>query len=243
MLIRVKTSRAQVRNLTRQFVSALTGRVPNWQQLVHGVNLRMSTALLSQIQQDFVTKARGGTGKDGIKWQPLKKETIANRRPAPRKKLGERPRGLLTEAEDARWRRIFAQTKAWLIAKHGLDDAEAAGRAAQTAWNKLKASGAKTKLEVYGNRQVEILRDTDLTLLSLSPGVTSPDQVLRLTPGTVIVGTNRNTWHHRGNRRLPQRRFWPDPKSAPAGYWNPLVLACRRGIVEALASLLTGRAA
>ncbi len=239
MMIRTKATPAQVKDLARRFVSAVAGRVSGWADLVYGVNLRMGMAQLSTIQQDFVTKARGGTGKDGIKWAALQKATIANRRPAPRKKKGERPRGLLTSAEDRRWRQIFARTKAWLVAKHGLGEGAAAGRAAQVAWAQLKASGAKTKLDVYGNRQVEILRDTDLTLLSLAPGVTSPDQVLRLEPGTVIVGTNRMVWHHTGTKRgLPARRFWPESGQAPPGYFQPVVLACRRGVVEAVAMIV-----
>ena len=234
MIVRTKQRPDKLKTLMRAFVAAVAGRA-NGGELVRGVQLRMGMAALSTIQADFITKARGGTGKDGIKWPPLQKATIANRRPAPRKKRGERPRGLLTESQDARWRRIFAQTKAWLVAKHGLSDSDAAARAAQTAWAKLKAAGAKTKLDVWGNRQVEILRDFGLTLMSLSPGVTSPHQIFRLPPGQVIVGTNRNVWHHLGTRRLPQRRFWPKTGQFPVGYFEPVTVACQRGMLEALA--------
>ena len=71
---------------------------------------------------------------------------------------------------------------------------------------KLKEEGAKTKLEVYGNRQVEILRDTGVLFNSLSPGRLddaggSPSysppsgdggdqQIFESLTNGVIVGTN-----------------------------------------------------
>ena len=58
-----------------------------------------------------------------------------------------------------------------------------------------------TLLMKYGGRQVDILRDTGLLLNSLSPGVVSAEQVFKVAPGTVIVGTNRK-WaycHHYGD--------------------------------------------
>ncbi|HYH63260.1 MAG TPA: hypothetical protein VD866_01035 [Urbifossiella sp.] len=45
-----------------------------------GVQLRLSTAVLSQVHQDFLTKSRGGVGKDGVKWAPLDPKTVAGRK-------------------------------------------------------------------------------------------------------------------------------------------------------------------
>ncbi len=63
----------------------LAGTAPDPQGIARGLQLRLGTALLSKVQQAFVTKARGGTGSDGIRWQPLKQETIDRRRVGKRK--------------------------------------------------------------------------------------------------------------------------------------------------------------
>ena len=41
-------------------------------------------AALSDVKNAFITKARGGTDEMGIKWPPLKPETIARRRVGPK---------------------------------------------------------------------------------------------------------------------------------------------------------------
>lgn len=57
----------------------LAGTAPDPLGLARGLQLRMGVALLSQIQQDFVVKARGGTGRDGVTWPKLAPSTIARR--------------------------------------------------------------------------------------------------------------------------------------------------------------------
>jgi hypothetical protein len=110
--------------------------------------------------------------------------------------------GFMTEAQLARWRRVFGMHLARLAAAGTLDTPEIEGAAAAMAWNDAKRSGVKTKLEVFGTREVEILRDRGILFNSLSPGTfaesgvdasySPPDgQVVRLDlPGEFFVGSN-----------------------------------------------------
>ena len=247
----------------RGFIGTLAGQGNVGASLINGVQLRVANSLLSEIEQAFIQKSRGEVGSDGIKWPPLKRETIAQRRIGPGdlaaigiKGAGQpksRVRGLLTKEQDKEWRRIFAQTLGWLMAKFGMGEAEAKGRAAQAAWAKLKAMGAKTKLEVLGGRQVDILRDTGKLLASFSPGLTPeearqaaitglwPDkpsgaegQVLRTAPGRITVGTKEKPWHHK------RRPFWPD--YLPEPWARTMEKAAARGIQEAVTMIVRGAA-
>lgn len=132
-------------------------------------------SLLNTIKRQFLVKSRGGTDDAGITWKPLSKAYLAyGRRFGPGEKaklrkaagLGKGHRhgigdkkGLLTKSEQKLWTAIFASTMARLIRK-GIPEGQAKTQAAQSAWGVLKARGARTMLEVYGNRKVEIMRDT-----------------------------------------------------------------------------------
>lgn len=69
----------QARQMIAQLPTILAGRAADPAQVARGVQLRLSTALLSQVQQDFLVKSRGGTGKDGVRWPALDPKTIAAR--------------------------------------------------------------------------------------------------------------------------------------------------------------------
>ena len=84
-------SRAELRALLGTLPAMLAGRArdPSGNQIVRQMQLRLGVALLSQVQQDYVAKARGGVGKDGIKWKPLAPQTLARRRSGkPGKRVG-----------------------------------------------------------------------------------------------------------------------------------------------------------
>ena len=217
-----------------------------YERFVQPVLDRIGIALLSQIQQAFIVKSRGGIGSDGIQWPPLKPETIAQRRIGVgdllpigvkgRKIPANRVRGLLTPDQDARWRKIFAQVYTRNVFELG--DAAAKAKAGAVAWAVLKGEGAQTKLEVLGGRQVDTLRDTGMLLRSLSPTTASlqPEgQVFECEPGAVTVGTNLKPYHHRGvPGRLPARPFWPLDNSIPDAWWTAITEAAANGIREAL---------
>lgn len=234
-----------LQDVIRQLVRALAGRAST-SSVVQGVQLRIGVAALSGIQRDFITKSRGGIGEDGIQWEPLKPSTIAARRlgKGELKSLGfggRRHRGLLTASQDALWKKTFAQTKAYLMAKFGMEEQAAAGIASGKAWNVVKKAGAKTKLEVLGTRKVDILVDTGELRRSFSPGIDNrpshaEGQVFRTPPGEVVVGTNKKPWHHN------KRPFWRHDGNLPASHWKSILGAANRGVLEAVAMIAAGRA-
>lgn len=233
----IRTNNPRAAAAARWFVATLAGKGSQGRELAEALLMRIGYVALSQIQADYVTKARGGTGRDGITWAALQRSTIAARRlgpydPKPRND-GRRP--YLTRSLDDEWRKIFATRKAWLQAKFGLTEREASQRAAQIAWARVKALGGETKLQVLGSREVEIGRDTGNLLNSLTPGVDG--NILDVDLGRVTVGTNvpyAGPFHER-------RPLWPLNGIMPDDWWTPIFRATQRGILEAIASLLGGQ--
>ena len=222
-------------------VRSVTGSSQDKANLARSVFTAIGLQALSDIKDDFVRKAGGATGEDGVTWKKLSRKYLAYGRrfgdgeAAGLKRgaglgPGNQHRGLLTEAQDKRWKQIFASRLARLSASMGFGEAKA--RAAQIAWAQLKREGAKTKLMVYGDRQAEILRDTGVLLESLSPGQFSPgeseysppaDQIFDLTSSGVIVGTNvpYAAVHQNGSKKknIPARPFLPTERNPPCDAW------------------------
>ena len=241
-------TRADLARYLRAIPTALSGG-PDPLGIARGIQLRVGVAVLSCVQQAFVVKSRGGAGDDGIKWAPLARATVAQRRTsaADRRSLGitgKRVRGLLTPAEDRRWRAIFGSRLAQL--RQVMGEGEAKARAAQIAWGVLKSEGAKTKLEVLGGRTVDILRDTSKLFRSLTPGVAdrpsgADGQVFRTPPGHVIVGTNvpYAAAQHAGRAgRIPARPLWPLDGRLPKPWADAAARAIKTGVVRAVALLV-----
>jgi len=236
--------RREARLLVRRLQAMLTGREPDSFGVARGVFLTLGFSALNSIKQDFVRKARGGTGVDGVKWPKLSKAYLAYQRrfgkseKAKLKKdagLGKQHRfgvggpgggnaGLLTKDQQKTWKKIFGSRLARFLLSMPAPAAKA--RAAQIAWATIKRQGAKTMLEVYGNRQVEILRDTGVLFNSLSPGrldnpgpnatYTPPSgdggnsQIFETISNGVIVGTTvAYASAHQEGKRVPARPFLP----------------------------------
>jgi hypothetical protein len=239
-------STVQLRSLLAKLPRVCAGLEADQGGVVRSFMTRIGIALLSQVQQDFITKSRGGIGRDGIKWKPMKPASIAARRiTAGEKKAagikGKRTRGLLTTTQDAKWRKIFAVRKGWLMAK-GMDAGTASARAASIAWAVLKSEGALTRLAVFGNRQIEMVRDTNHLFDSLSPGVEdrpsgADEQVFDVAPGRVTVGSNVPY----AGRQFRMRQPWPTDGSIPAAWWPAILGAARRGLVRIVALMVGGR--
>ena len=223
-------TRQMARRLARRIAGMLVGRETDTERVARGVFLTLGFAALNSIKQDFIVKSRGGTGEDGVKWPPLTKEYLAygrspgegrgsGRRFGPGEKaalkkaagLGKQhrfgigaDRGLLTKAEKKRWESIYGSRVTRLSLSLPLEDAKTF--AAKIAWAQIKREGAHTMLETFGNRKVDILRDTGVLFNSLSPGQldgAGPDavyssptsdggsqQVFELLGNGVIVGTS-----------------------------------------------------
>lgn len=246
--VRFVGTRQDIVRIARQVGAMLAGRETDQHGVGRGFLLALGYAALSGIKDAFVQKADGGTDEMGITWPPLSREYLAYGRRFVR---GEQSRlkrsaglgrgnwrapggnkGLLSAAELTQWRKIYSQR----LARYMLSEGESAAKshAAAVAWIIMKKKGAKTKLEVYGNRKVQILRDTGRLLNSLSPGLLSgagsavsyskpggeggSEQIMEVQPGVVIVGTNVKyaSGHQRG-----KRPFLPDESHpVPVVWWD-----------------------
>lgn len=231
----------QAKEAVLTVVRSITGNSQEKAAAAKSVHTAIGLQALSDIKDDFVRKAQGQTGEDGITWPKLSRKYLAYGRrfgkgeAAALKKAaglgrGHRHRGLLTKAQDKRWKQIFASRLARFAAS--MDIGAAKARAAQIAWATLKREGAKTKLMVFGDRQAEILRDTGVLLNSLSPGRVSAgnneylppaDQIFETTISGVIVGTNvpYAGVHQNGSkkRNIPARPFLPTEKNPVCDAW------------------------
>lgn len=228
-------ARNEAARIIRALLASLTGRARV--EAARGVFIAIGIATLSEVHQDFIVKARGGAGADGTVWKRLSPKTLAySRRFGPGEQsalkkaagLGRANRlapggksGLLTVAQLKEWRKIYASRLAKFAATMPLSEAKA--KAAAIAWAVMKAKGAKTKLEVYGNREHEVLRDTSVLANSLSVGIISGNnyqrpmidggeqQIFELLDNGVIIGTNviYARSHHEGLNGLPKRPILP----------------------------------
>ena len=233
-------SRQEALRIVTAVKDSLVGAQRDSEGIAKACFVALGIAALSDIKADFVRKSRGGTGEDGVKWKPLSPKTLAySRRFGPGEKaalkraagLNQGHRfapvgtGLLSSAQLASWKRHYAGNLSWLQKTKPLSEAKQI--AAAIAWNRVKAEGAKTKLEVFGNRPHEILRDTGVLLNSLSPGQIGgsgtnyskpsgeggPEQVFTMLANGVIVGTTVKyaAVHQEGStkRNIPARPFLP----------------------------------
>ena len=245
-----------VRRLLRLLPAMLSGKAADPYAVVRGIQFRVANVVLSKIQQSFLVKSRGGTA-DGIQWPPLKPSTIAQRAvsKADRKRGGvserdwkQRERGLLTPEQNMLWRKKFAKSLAWL--RLDMSEGAARARAAQIAWKYVKQElGAKTRLQVFGSRVVDSLRDTGELFRSLSAGVDdqlsgAEGQIVRVPTGAIIVGTNVKPWHHAGiPGKLPARPLWPLSGDIPDSWWPAINKAVLRGVQAAIKIVLERGAA
>ena len=241
MVIYVRGTRAEVRKAIVNAASAASGRSHEGREAAAALQVRIGMTALAYIRDAFVVKSKGGADASGLKWPPLSPKTIAYSRrhpgvPDKKTRAAFRPSWNLTDKQREKWwdnyRKALARFKG---------DKE---KAAALAWFIAKGEGAKTLLEKYGSTSVLILRDLGLLLNSLSPGVTPGDvenQVFRIGPGEVIIGTNRKhaASHHYGiPGKLPQRKLWPDPEDWPSAWWQGIAEQAKQGYVEILLSFL-----
>lgn len=189
--IHFRGGRQLARQLAYRLVSMTTGREPDSLGIARGVFTAIGCAALSDIKEDFVRKASGGTGEDGAKWAPLKPATIARRRLGPKDKqlphIADRMQAEKDATKDARKRFAAAakEKRKRLVARLSLSmsAAEAQKRAGEiisaertAADFRLRGQIALAKQtgqrrqDVLSQRHVETLRDTGVLLNSLSPG-------------------------------------------------------------------------
>lgn len=254
--VHFKGSRQELRALTYRLAAILAGREVDTIGIARGFLLAIGVAALSDIKDAFIVKSRGGTDEMGVKWPPLSKEYLAYGRrfgrgekvalkraagldPKQNRYAPGRGKGLLTKSQLDEWRRIFSRTWPRFYAATGSIEF-ARATAARIAWAAVKKMGAKTKLEVFGMRTVDILRDTGVLFNSLSPGVVSggpgphsgyskpsapggEDQIFELSAGQVAVGTTvaYAAVHNKPVKsQVPRRQFLPDDGQVPDVWWD-----------------------
>lgn len=230
---------AKLRQVLASLPAQLSGRASDTTGAVHDLKIAMGMQALTLVKLAFIEKSRGGSDAAGITWKPLAPETIAygrrhpNYQPKPR---GARPRGLLSAAQDARWRKVYAQALAG-FARKGAVSRDTQGHAAAWAWLVLKSEGAQTVIEKFGSTQVEIGRDTGRLFNSLSPGIVgNPDQVLRPERGAVAVGTNVQYAEHFHKRRP----LWPEDDQWPKEWTDAITDTLTEGVRQLVQRSLGG---
>lgn len=258
-VVHFRGSRAEAAQIVRDLHAALTGR-QGGSDLAKGVFLAVGFAALSDIKDDFVRKADGAAGEDGVTWKPLSPEYLAYQRRFGRSEksqlktaagLGKPHRfgaggnkGLLTKEQQKRWNQIFASRLARFLLS--MDEGAAKAKAAQIAWATLKREGARTMLDVFGHRKVQIQRDTGVLLNSLSPGELSggaasvvytppgepggEQQIMQAIEQGVIVGTNVPY----AAACQKQRPFLPDENRIPEAWRERWAESTKQAIVVAI---------
>jgi hypothetical protein len=267
--IYTSASRADLKRRLSALPGILSGRLPDRLGIARGYKLRLAVAFLEKIKLAFITKSRGGTDECGISWPRLSRAYLAYGRRFGRGEqaalkraagLGRGNRfapgghdGLLTRQQEREWWTIYRRNLAWLAATMPIGRAK--GRAAAIAWAEMKRRGARTKLDVYGNREVEILRDTGTLFNSLQPGILSemgpdasysaPDgQIVIDRPGELLVGTNvEHGRHHQGTPERPgRRRFLPRPDEIPQDWHDDFAAQADAGLPAAIEMIARGAA-
>jgi len=253
-------ARPEASRIIRALIASLTGHART--EAARSVFIVMGIATLTEIHQDFIVKARGGAGADGTVWPRLSPKTLAyGRRFGPGEQsalkkaagLGRGNQfapggksGLLTASQLKQWRAFYAMLMTKYAATMPLSAAKA--KAAAQAWVAMKKRGAKTKLEVYGNREHEVLRDTGVLANSLSVGILSGDayqkpmvdggeeQIFSLIENGVIVGTNVKyaRSHHEGLRGIPKRPIMPDEDRIPQVWLDRILDAGMRALASSI---------
>lgn len=236
--------RDEIEQLIRALPAILSGRAPDQFGIAHGFKLRMAVMFFSNVKEAFIIKARGGTDVAGISWPPLTKKYLAYGRgpKSSRTAGGLSPGGkdgFMSETQLKNWKKDFVRALAWLSGKIGAGQ-EAKSGAAAIAWVKAKARGVRTILDVFGNREVEILRDRGILFNSFSPGILSErgpdasysppeDQVLEEQPGSLTVGTSVEYAKHHQDGKRP---FWPQDGSIPQEWVDDMVEVGISGLLE-----------
>ncbi len=242
--------------LLRKLPAMLAGNAPDVHGIAAGFKARLGYALLSLIAPNFNELGRGMQGADGDKWAPLSRAYLAYGRrfgKGEQKRLKEQhglgrghrfspggKQGLLNAQQLKQWNQIYSFHLKRLAFRMPFEQAKDA--AAGITWNKMKAQGAKTKLEVYGGRTVQILVDTGRLRDSIQPGVLlengaeatyqkPANQLFDVdTPGKLIVGSNdkKATWHHNAKPPRKRRRLWPE--RFPSDWWRQILGAGISGL-------------
>jgi len=264
-------SAAKIAELVRSLPGRMAATVSDPEGVGAGFRARLAFVWYSKVKQAFDIKSKHGTDEAGESWAPNTPEYLAygkgpkssrmgrgsmpNNRPADVKNGGPLARGRGTgelNREDIRqWWAMYMQNLPLFAARMPLREAKAS--AAAIAWNYVKAHGAGTLLQRFGQREDTILVDEGTLRRSfqvgslVEQGATADyrskeeDQIFEESPGRVVVGSRAKTAaiHHKGKGRNPVRRLWP--RTMPASWWNDIKEQMLVGLVRLTDLVRSGR--
>jgi len=203
-IITTKLSKSEVKRVIREIPGIISGRLRDPHQLHNKFWGAVALSMFESLHKAFEQKSLGLQDELGIFWSDINEETKAYSRPINRNDLTTPQRrasknkntiGLLTPTQYKEWKKIFS--KIYYSLREKLGESEAKEFAAQVAWDKLKKSGASTKIDVLGRRDLLIMRNSDKLFKSFFPGKLTKnsyrkynkDQVYIVEKGSVTVGT------------------------------------------------------
>lgn len=226
-------SRAQVTDLAYQLAAMIAGRAPDRFDIAKGFLSAIGDAALSDILVAFDIKKHGGTDAMGIRWKPLAPSTIARRKVGHKDKANDKAIKDRQRIVDREYRKEYEKLRSRLSVSMTAE--EARNRARQIAGMRATKQTGRTKVDVLGNRKVEILKDIGVLYNSFGPGEftysngsatyepATAEQVFEIQPGTVIVGTNvaYAGTHQKGSGHIPRRQILPENESeVPQSWWD-----------------------
>ena len=205
-------------------------------------------AVLADIQREFVIASRGGSNAYGLKWPPLKPETIANRRVGPKDIRNDPDVKAREQIRKREFRKMFRRFK------QSLPESEARAAANRAAGQMATKLTGQTKVQTLGHRQVDMLRDTAILVNSLSAARPKPaafdsysateDQLFNVEASAVTVGTTvpyaavHNFGYPPGN--IPARQFIPRPEQIPQQMIDAYNRIAAQAVLFVLRAMLEG---
>jgi hypothetical protein len=248
--VRTTLSPAQLLEFFRKLPGAIAGANGDIAAQVRQVQTVAGLALLSKIQQSFLTRTTGARDPEtGIQWAPLSPYTIARRKLGPADVKAVRLKAVkatLTDEERARFNKEYNARRGRLLTA-GLSLEKASQHARAQTVQILRRSGAnlRRKFDILAARQASIGVDTGTMLRSLSSGTEvpsgNPGQILETPPGKIIVGTRvpYAQWFHNGRPpRQPARPLWNED-SLPTAWGDAMLDAAKRTLLRVLAEIIS----
>lgn len=175
--------------------SVLNGESNKYMSVHTAYKAIMAQEVMKRVNASFWRRAKRGSDDLGNTWAPLAPATHAYKPLSPMEKNtyqinGKLTRGLLTPAQDAIWRKIFARTFDRLT-KKGMSDTQAKKEAGERAWAVVKAAGARTLIGL--GRITDTNIRTGRLVAATKPGAVAnnryyppKDQVIQILPRAAV---------------------------------------------------------
>lgn len=217
--ITFRGSPALFRRLMADLVQGLAGRGgPVAADIIRGVQLRVGVALLSCIQQAYVVKSRGGSA-GGVKWPPLKPETIA-RRKRTAKDVAAGKRAIKAALRSGRKKPTVVELYGGRQVEILIDTRELFRSLSPGLLDRAKVA-------------------SEMGMDKGPIGKGNEDQIFGTPPGQVIVGTKSDKagTHQHGTAHVPKREMWPEGGSVPREWQPKILMALQTGLIAAVVLL------